>query len=68
MEKKPLPTHQTGKEYTSHESWDAVKPKRPDSLKQKQKKGIESYANQPDPVGDFVRRVIGGNKSKKQGL
>lgn len=36
------------------------------ALKRKQRKSIEGEFNQEDAVGDFVRRVIGGNKEKKQ--
>ncbi len=36
------------------------------ALKKKQRADVERTFNQPDPVGDFVRRVIGGNKAKKQ--
>lgn len=41
-------------------------PEKP-NLKKKQRADVEKTFNQPDPVGDFVRRVIGGNKAKKQG-
>lgn len=39
--------------------------KGPATLKQKQKQSIVDEGTQSDPVGDFVRRIIGGNKAKK---
>jgi hypothetical protein len=36
------------------------------ALKRKQKASIEDEMNKPDPVGDFVRRIIGGNKERKK--
>lgn len=41
-------------------------PEKQPSLKSRQKADIEKTFNQPDPVGDFIRRVIGGNKEKKK--
>lgn len=38
----------------------------PATVKQKQKKSIVDAYNEPDPVGDFVRKIIGGNKEKKK--
>lgn len=36
------------------------------SLKRKQKQSLEDSVKGPDVVGDFVRRIIGGNKEKKK--
>lgn len=36
------------------------------ALKKKQKQSIVDEINQPDPIGDFVRRVTGANKEKKK--
>jgi len=52
--KKNLPTYQDG-----------GIPKPPPSLKQKQKKEVDAYFNQPDPIGDFVRKITGANREKK---
>lgn len=35
-------------------------------LKKKQRKSIEDAYNEPDPIGDFVRRIVGANKEKKK--
>lgn len=36
------------------------------SIGQKQRESIVDEAEQPDPVGDFVRKITGANKERKK--